>query len=125
MALNKKGTFLATGTEAHMVQQLGFPSCELIKNLTRTQSPVQCLAFDPKGRNVAVGSGDGVIRVVNVASAQYVTLKGHEDAILCAAFDPKGEFFATSSADGTVKIWDVTDEPTEIKTVRQHWPPQC
>ena len=118
LAIHRKGTYLATGTEAHMVQYFGFPSCELLKNLTRAQSPIQHIAFDPKGRNVAVGGDDGVIRLVNCATAQYATLKGHSDSVLCVAFDPKGEFFASSSADGTIKIWDVTDEPAAIKTIR-------
>ena len=118
LAIHHKGKYLATGTEAHLVQYFGFPSCELLKNLTRAQSPIQHIAFDPKGKNVAVGGDDGVIRLVNCATAQYATLKGHSDSVLCVAFDPKGEYFASSSADGTVKIWDVTDEPAAIKTIR-------
>ena len=76
LAINAKGKYLATGTEAHMVQYFGFPSCEFQKNLTRAQSPIQHVAFDAKGKLLAVGGDDGVIRMVNCAAAQCATLKG-------------------------------------------------
>ena len=119
LAINKKGKHLVTGTEAHMVQYFSYPACEFEKNITRAQAPIQHVAFDAKGKFVAVGGDDGVIRMCLTTMAnQYTTLKQHSDSILCIAFDPKGEFLASSSADGTVVLWDITDEPTVLKTIR-------
>lgn len=86
-----------------MAQYFSYPSCEFTKNLTRTQSAIHHVAFDRKGKFLATGGDDGVIRLVNIGIVQYTVLKGHTDAVLCVAFDPKGEFFASSSADGTVR----------------------
>ena len=118
LAIKRSGKNIVTGTEAHMVQYFGYPSCTFEKNITRAQSPIQAVAFDPKGKFVAVGGDDGVIRMCMTSMPQYTNLKSHSDAILTLAFDPKGEFLASSSADGTVKIWDITDEATVVKTVR-------
>lgn len=112
--VHTQGNHIATGTESHLVSYFAYPSCEFLKHLTRAQSPIQTVAFGPKGRMVAAGADDGVIRLVNTSVAQQVLLKGHTDAVLCVAYDPKGEYLASSSADGTVRIWDITDEPTTV-----------
>ena len=120
LAIDPKGKHIATGTESHLASYFNFPSCEFDKFLSRAQTPVQHVAFDHKGRMLAVGADDGVIRLVttNMPQPQVVMLKGHTDSVLCVAYDPKGEYLASSSADGTVRIWDITDEPTTVKTVR-------
>ena len=120
LAIDPKGKHIATGTESHLASYFDFPSCEFRKHLARAQSPVQHIAFDIKGRQLAVGADDGVIRIAATNTPQpiAVLLKGHTDAVLCVAYDPKGEYLASSSADGTVRIWDITDEPTTVKTVR-------
>lgn len=103
LAIDRKGKHIVTGTEAHLVQYFSYPACEFEKNITRAQSSIQHVAFDHKGRFVAVGGDDGVIRQCATSMPQYTTLKSHTDSILCIAFDPKGEFLATSSADGSVR----------------------
>ena len=37
------------------------------------QSAVRHLAFDAKGRNLAVGGDDGVIRMINISVSQWAT----------------------------------------------------
>ena len=123
LAIDPKGKHIATGTASHLASYFKFPACEFEKHLARAQSPVQHVAFDSKGRTLAVGADDGVIRlaITNVPTGQQggvALLKGHTDAVLCVAFDPRGEYLASSSADGTVRIWDISDEPTTVKTVR-------
>ena len=120
IALNRKATLLATGTESHLAAFFNFPNGDFVKNLVRAQSQIQHIAFDNKGRFLAIGADDGVIRiaVTNSPTPMVTLLKGHSDAIMCVAYDPKGEYLASSSADGTVRIWDLSDEPVAIKVVR-------
>ena len=58
--LNAKGKYLATGTEAHMVQYFGFPSCEFQKNLTRAQSPIQHVAFDAASSSPSAATASSI-----------------------------------------------------------------
>ena len=60
-----------------------------------------------KGRVVAVGADDGVIRVVSTAAAQQVLLKGHTDAVTSIAMSATNDNFLTASADLTVRLWDL------------------
>ena len=118
LAISPKGTHFATGCKDHMVSYFTFPGAEFQKNLTRAACPIRHVAFDPKGRNLAVGGDDAVIRMVNVGISQYTSIRGHGDAVLCVAFDPQGEYLASSSADGTVRIWDISGEGPEcVKTL--------
>ena len=116
MAVNNKGTGFVTGTDQNMAQVFSYPEGDFQRIAVRTQSPIRAVAFDQKGRFLAVGDESGVIRMVLTNVWQSAPLRGHTDTVLCVAFDPTGDYLASSSADGTVRIWDIRDEPTAIKT---------
>ena len=118
LAINAKGKFFATGTKDHKVSYFAYPSGNFDKLLVRLTVPIRHLSFDKTGRMLAVASDDATIRLANVGTpGQYLSVKGHTDAILCIAFDPEGKYLASSSADGTVKIWDLESENDKIECI--------
>ena len=118
LAINAKGKFFATGTKDHKVSYFSYPSGNFDKLLVRLTVPIRHLSFDKTGRMLAVASDDATIRLANVGTpGQYLSVKGHTDAILCIAFDPEGKYLASSSADGTVKIWDLESENDKIECI--------
>ena len=58
------------------------------------------------GRLVAVGSPDGVARILEASTGRTLhELTGHQGDILALAFSPDGDQLATASRDGTARVW--------------------
>ena len=64
-----------------MVSLFNYPAGEFQKILLRLTVPVRHVCFDKSGRNLAVAADDNVIRLVNVALAQAVMVRGHTDSV--------------------------------------------
>ncbi len=60
---------------------------------------------------LASGYFDKVVRLWNIRDGQYISFKGHTDAIRAIALSPDGQLLASggSSADPTIKLWNVRD----------------
>ncbi|NLY02413.1 MAG: WD40 repeat domain-containing protein [Rhodopirellula sp.] len=79
---------------------------------------VYALAFSPDGHQLAIGSSDGIVRLLDLRLQEVVlTLRGHESEITNVVFSPDGRRIATASGqhdphlcgshvDNTVRIWD-------------------
>ncbi|XP_070707132.1 sperm-associated antigen 16 protein [Pempheris klunzingeri] len=63
------------------------------------------VAFSPSGKNLAVASSDGVLRVVEVNSCTVSSLSGHISGVQSVTFDHKGETVMSAGSDGVINIW--------------------
>jgi WD40 repeat protein/serine/threonine protein kinase len=70
---------------------------------------VREVVWGPKGDRLAVGGGDGTVKVWDSDGQELATLTGHSDAVNAVAFSPDGQSLASASSDGTVKLWGLTD----------------
>ena len=71
---------------------------------------VYSAAFSPGGRAPASGSGDGTVKLWDVASGKSTaTLRGHTDRAFSVAFSPGGRALASGAGrmDKSIKLWDV------------------
>jgi dipeptidyl aminopeptidase/acylaminoacyl peptidase len=59
---------------------------------------------------VAVGCGDGRVRVYGATGRLRATLSGHTRAVTSVAWSLDGQLVASGSADGTVRIWQTNNE---------------
>jgi WD40 repeat protein len=81
---------------------------------------VRGLAFSPAARRLAVGGGDGAVRLWDVTGSRLLrTLQSHSGAVGCVAFDTAGQRLASAGADGTVKVWDA-ETGAELRTLQGH-----
>lgn len=65
------------------------------------------IAFDPSGKALVSGGGDGALRVWDVQSGKLLRmLEGHSSIVDTVAFSPDGRMLATKSNDDTIRLWD-------------------
>jgi WD40 repeat protein len=76
-------------------------------------SPVQLVAFSPRGNHVAVGEISGSphdITLVDPATGAIASrLAGHDTGVTALAFSPDGQTLATAGSDRTIKFWNLND----------------
>src|SRR4051794_36873097 len=78
----------------------------LIPRQPRFNLQVYSVAFSPDGKTLVSGSGDGAVRLWDVATGEErATFKGHL-LVTCVAFSPDGKTIASGSREGTIRLWD-------------------
>src|SRR5262249_77153 len=75
---------------------------------------VQAAGVSPEGRQVVSGSGDGTLRLWEVASGTARTLEGHARPVNAVAFSPDGRHMVSGSDDGTLRLWEVASGAAHI-----------
>jgi len=75
--------------------------------INRPLAWIQSIALSRDGKFIVSGSMDGVIRLWNCQSYQFLnTLKGHTSIVESVAFNPTSNLIASCSRDGTVRLWE-------------------
>jgi WD40 repeat protein len=75
--------------------------------------PVETAAFDPDGPELAIGSLDGSVTLLNVDNGKRVlSLLGHSRQVTGLAFGAQGRYVAATSQDDTIRVWDVATGQT-------------
>lgn len=75
---------------------------------------VYSVAFSADGSTLASGDEDGGVRVLDVASGEFVWAQeqdgeGHTEGVYSVAFSPDGQFVASGSYDRQVKLWNASN----------------
>jgi WD40 repeat protein len=65
------------------------------------------VVFSPDGRHQVSGSGDGTLRLWEVASGTSRVLEGHGDPVRAVAFSPDGRHLVSGSDDKTLWLREV------------------
>lgn len=64
------------------------------------------LARSADGKWLAVGSGDGAVKLVRMRSAMRPNVYWHDDSVRAVAFLPEGNQLVAGDIQGNLKIWD-------------------
>ncbi|MBK8253144.1 MAG: WD40 repeat domain-containing protein [Polyangiaceae bacterium] len=78
------------------------------------------IAFSPDGSTFAVGSKDGVVRIVNSQTAAVLhSCSAHSSQIETVAFSPNGSRVAAAALDHTASVWD-SQTGASIEVLKGH-----
>ncbi|KAM6180969.1 WD repeat and HMG-box DNA-binding protein 1 [Erethizon dorsatum] len=109
---------LVTAVSNNTVQVHTFPEGAPDGILTRFTTNANHVVFNRDGTKIAAGSGDFLIKIVDVMdSSQQKTFRGHDAPVLSVSFDPKDVFVASASCDGSVRVWHISDQTCAVS-----WP---
>lgn len=86
---------------------------KLAKEFSGHKRQVYGVAFSPDGQTLATGSSDKTIRLWNVKTGEFSTLRGHTSDVYRCQFSPDGENLASVSQDGTLRIWKLKSGRSE------------
>ena len=78
------------------------------------------LAWSPEGGRLVVGTGDGMIYVLDEQGREIARAHEHRDDITAVRFSPDGRRFVTSSADHDVRVWDA-EAGRHLHLLRAHY----
>jgi len=96
------------------------PGVKLHRKFEGHMGPVTSVAFDPLGETLASGSGDGTVKLWEVASGKLLwTPKGHSHGVSSVAFDPSGGTLVSGSQDGTINLWEAASGKL-LRTLEGH-----
>jgi WD40 repeat protein len=93
----------------------------LEKLLPLSEKSLRCLALHEERGELAVGSSDAVIRILDADSLELKhTLLGHTNSVFTAAYSPDGQQLLTAGRDAHLRTWSVGGNYTEESTVVAH-----
>ncbi|MFT5050922.1 MAG: WD40 repeat protein/tRNA A-37 threonylcarbamoyl transferase component Bud32 [Chlamydiales bacterium] len=77
---------------------------------------VYALDFSPDGRHLVSGSGDGFVRIWDVATGERLRfLRGHRSIVHAVRWHPRFPWIVSSDSSGSIRFWDAdTGQPLDV-----------
>jgi WD40 repeat protein len=114
VAFSPDGSLLVSSGQDRQIMLWDAKRGTRIRSLGRAgTSPVQLVAFSPRGNEVAVGEfsggAEGIVLIDPATGDIRCSLAGHHTGVTALAYSPDGQTLATAGVDRTIKFWNIKD----------------
>jgi len=122
-AFNADGRWLAAGSNRGDVWIWSWPDGTLAQYIPPGDGDrydrATALNISPDGSVLAVGGGDGLVRLYSQGSEEPVTLAGQSGRITALAFSADGAWLASGDDGGSLWLWDVATSSARQRVVHR------
>lgn len=93
-----------------------------IDSLQLSRKSLRCLAYAPQRSEIAVGSSDGHIFLLNSndLSLKRCLEAAHRNSVFCLQYSPDGRYLLSGGRDAYLRIWDIAADFEELPTQPAH-----
>jgi WD40 repeat protein/serine/threonine protein kinase len=109
----KEKRVLAIATIAGDVLMYDVDDRREITKLKTHNLSIGVLSRSADGKRLAVGSGDGALKLVRLDELKRPTVFWHDKEVRAVAFLPDGKRVVAADAEGTLKIWDLETDKAQ------------
>ena len=96
----------SSGNQVHTWEPTTGKPIKTLVNLGKTDKPIKALAFSPDGKLLAIGSEDGVLRVIDFDTGKAVyTSPSRNVRIERVAFSPNGKLVAVGDSNSQIAVY--------------------
>jgi WD40 repeat protein len=104
----QNGTILVSGSWDSSVQCHRLSPGRAFPSFPSCAGGVWSLVVSPDGAEMAVGSGDGIVRVIRGKKMIEVKGQNHTGPVTGLAYTPDGSTLISAGHDKTIRTWDAT-----------------
>jgi WD40 repeat protein len=94
-----------------------------LESLKLSHAPLRALAYSARRKELAVGSSDNNIYLIDLESlALKTTISGaHDNSVFCLRYHPQRDLLLSGGRDAHLKIWDLEQEGDNVFSEAAHW----